>query len=243
MANKFDYIRLANAEPNNYIHKILCTHSPLCVNKKNSSMNAHRYSFIYFIDDLNMDYSCRVNSSSSTGVSSSTIELARQLLETNLIYLNENDYFLPMKHINYVFTCTYPGKTSSFLPLKQSFTKNLVCVHLNSFNEKSLIESIFMSPVQHWLEEFPSNIIQYPYEMSIAIIKSLTDVYQSIRANLKPVPSKPFYLFNFKDLAKVVQGIQLLASKSKVLPSRAVKKRKRTLLFSFLLIKITVIIV
>ena len=136
-----------------------------------------------------------------------------------------------MKHINYVFVCTYPDKTPNYLPLKQSLTKHLVCVHLNCFSEKTLIESIFMSPVQHWLEEFPSNIIQYPYEMSIAIIKSLTDLYHTIQTHLKPVPSKPFYLFNFKDLARVVQGIQLLASKSKVLPARAVKKRKN--LFSF----------
>ena len=96
---------------------------------------------------------------------------------------------------------------------------------MNSFNEKNTIESIFLPPIQHWLEEFPSNVIQYPFEMSQAIMASLIDVYQSVKTYLKPVPSKPYYLFNFKDLAKVVQGIQLLASKSKVLPSRAVRKR------------------
>lgn len=229
LANKFDYIRLANAEPSNQIHKTLVNHSPLCANKKNSSMNAHRYSFVYFIDDLNMDYSCRQRSSS-------TIEVARQLLESQSLYLNENDHFLPMKHVNYVYTCGYPNKTPNHLPLKQSFTKHLVCVHLNSFNEKYLIESIFMSPVQHWLEEFPSNLIQYPYEMSIAIIKSLTDVYQTVQTNFRPVPSKPFYLFSFKDLARVVQGVQLLASKSKVLPVKAIKKRIYFPFFSICLI-------
>ena len=40
-------------------------------------------------------------------------------------------------------------------------------------------------------------------------------MYQAIRNNLKPVPAKPCYLFNFKDIAKVVQGLQLVASKSK----------------------------
>ena len=131
-----------------------------------------------------------------------------------------------MKSINYLFSCNIPNKTPNYLALKQSLTKHVVCVNLNAFNDKYLIESIFLSPIQHWLEEFPSNIIQYPFEMSHALIRSLTDIYQSILGYLRPVPAKPHYLFNFKDLARVVQGVQLLASKSKVLPSRAVKKRK-----------------
>lgn len=112
------------------------------------------------------------------------------------------------------------------MPLKSSLTKHLVCINLNAFNEKYLIESIFLSPVQHWLEEFPSNLIQYPFDMAHALIRSLAEVYQAVSSYLKPVPAKPYYLFSFKDLARVIQGIQLLASKSKVLPSRAVKKRK-----------------
>ncbi len=46
----------------------------------------------------------------------------------------------------------------------------------------------------------------------------------SVKENLKPVPSCPHYLFNFKDIVKVLQGLQLLASKSKVLPAKATKK-------------------
>lgn len=217
LLNKFDFIRLANTQPDTNLNDILLSHSPLIVNRKNSSINGHRYKYIYFIDDLNLSYSCCSASSS--------LELARQLLESNTIYLNDLDHFLPMKHVNYVFTCTNPNKTPNYLPVKQSLTKNLICVNMNTFNEKSLIENIFLPPVQNWLEEFPSNIIQYPFEMSQSIIKSLIDIYQSINAHIKHVPSKPYYLFNFKDLAKVIQGIQLLASKSKVLPTRAIKKR------------------
>lgn len=43
----------------------------------------------------------------------------------------------------------------------------------------------------------------------------MSEVYQAIRNTLKPVPAKPYYLFNFKDVAKVVHGLQLVASKSK----------------------------
>lgn len=49
-------------------------------------------------------------------------------------------------------------------------------------------------------------------------------MYYYIKETLKPVPQKPHYLFNFKDLTKVVQGLQLLASKSKVIPLKLTKK-------------------
>lgn len=53
------------------------------------------------------------------------------------------------------------------------------------------------------------------------MIKSLLDIYQSVREKLKPVPSKPQYAFNLKDLARVVQGLNLVASKSKVKPKKS----------------------
>lgn len=51
-------------------------------------------------------------------------------------------------------------------------------------------------------------------------------MYYYIKETLKPVPQKPHYLFNFKDITKVVQGLQLLASKSKVIPVKLTKKSK-----------------
>ncbi len=60
-------------------------------------------------------------------------------------------------------------------------------------------------------------------------MKSLIDIYQSVAEKLKPVPAKPHYVFNMKDLSRVVQGLQLVASKTKVKPKN-VKKSKRLFL-------------
>ncbi len=56
------------------------------------------------------------------------------------------------------------------MPLKQSLTKHLICIHLSQ-NEKALIESVFTVPLEHWLEEFPPDLILYPQEL--AKVKSI----------------------------------------------------------------------
>jgi len=77
-----------------------------------------------------------------------------------------------------------------------------------------------MAPVQHWLEEFPPYMVHYPIEIATAMIKTLSEVYSSVRHVLRPVPAKPHYLFNFKDVSRVVQGLLLVASKTKVTKDR-----------------------
>jgi dynein heavy chain len=190
-------------------------------NKKNSSINGNKYDFLCFIDDLNFNYSCeKKNHQKNT---SSNAELVRQLIETQTIYENQEFYPIPTDGINMLLSCTYPNRSATFVPLTQSQTKEIVPIHLSA-NPISLIRSIFSSTVEHWLEEFPADSVQYPKELGQSIIKSLTEIYLTVKEFLKPSPANPFYLFNFRDLARVVQGVQLLASKAKVVPAKLSKK-------------------
>lgn len=61
-------------------------------------------------------------------------------------------------------------QTPNFIPLSQRLTKNLINIHLNP-NPVSLTESIFSIPIQNWLEEFPSDSVQYPSELAQVFIK------------------------------------------------------------------------
>jgi hypothetical protein len=100
-------------------------------------------------------------------------------------------------------------------------------VHLYA-NTNSLINGIFSFQLRQWLEEFPPETIQNPYELADLMLKSLNEIYTLVKKYYKPTPLTPHYLFSFKDVVRVVQGVQILASKSKVVPTRVSRKSKFT---------------
>ena len=159
-ANKYDHIRLVHTEPSNSLYQTLIRHTPFCRAKKNSSLNAHKFPYVYFIDDLNSNAKCSLNPNNFYGA-----ELVRHLIETNSLYSPEDEQFMTFSNINYILSCTLPNKTPNSLPLKQSLTKHLICVNLGA-SQKNLIESVFLSPIQHWLEEFPPDAVLYPAELA-----------------------------------------------------------------------------
>jgi hypothetical protein len=220
LTNKYDYAKLTNISPHTYTRDTFYRLFNFTRNKKHTSINNYKYDFVYFIDDLNINYTCYQNNKIK-----SNLEFVRQLIETQSIY--DDDYYKQTtRGMNLLLCCSYPNRSINYLPLSQSQTKETVTVHLN-VNPISLIKSIFSSQVEHWLEEFPADSVQYPKEMGQSIIKSLTEIYLTIKEFLRPSPARPYYLFNFKDIARVIQGLQLLASKSKVVPTKISKKTQQ----------------
>jgi GTPase SAR1 family protein len=217
---KFDFVKMASMEPDNNVYKLIVNQTEFCRSKRNSSIIDHKSNFVYFIDDLNVKYSCDSKNESSN------MELLRQIMETKMIYSYDDESLMPITDINFAVCLSYPDRTPNHLKVSQSITKSFVCVHLNPV-QTGLIESIFSLQIRDWLEEFPPDLIQQPTEMAHAIIRTLCITYKSIRDHLNVELDKPFYLFNFKDVTKVVQGLQLLASKSKVVPAnKAIKKQQ-----------------
>ena len=222
LQNKYDFTKINNTEPDSFAYETILRHAPFCRNKKGMSINGNKFDYILFIDDLNTRQTCEKN----VYQTSATLELIRQIIETRTIYSHDDDYFLPLNSINLILTCTYPGKSPNYLPLTERLTKHLVPIHLNP-EPTNLIESIFSSTLDHWLEEFPAESILFPRELAQSLIKSMGEIYITIKENLKPTPQKSHYMFNFKDVARVMQGVQLLASKSKVVPAKISKKHQQ----------------
>lgn len=161
MTNKYDFVRLSNTEPNNLVYETLLAHTPLCQRKK----NGNKRNLIYFIDDLNLTYKCSLSKTKNSRAVSANLELARQILDTHYMYSPAEENFMSMADVNLILSCAYPDKSPNYVALKQSLSKSLVCVHLNQ-SEKSLVESVFMAPVQYWLEEFPPYLVRYPIEIA-----------------------------------------------------------------------------
>ena len=222
LQNKYDFTRVPNTEPDTSVYDTILRHAPFCRNKKSTSINGNKFDYILFLDDLNARQTCEKNVSST----SASLELVRQIIETKTVYSHEDDHFLPLNSVNLVLACAYPGKSPNYLPLSERLTKHVFAVHLNA-EPVTLIESIFSSSVDHWLEEFPAESILFPRELAQSLIKSIGEVYVAVKENLKPTPSNSHYMFNFKDVSRVIQGVQLLASKSKVVPAKISKKSQQ----------------
>ena len=47
-----------------------------------------------------------------------------------------------------------------------------------------------------------------------AVVDSTIEIYNSIREQLLPTPSKPHYTFNLRDVARVIQGVMRADPKS-----------------------------
>lgn len=186
LTNKYDFCKLNSNEPNNGIYDILTKHLPFSKAKKYPSLNNYSHDFIYFIDDLNVNYQSSVDKLSK----SSTLELIRQIMETKSVYSDEDQALINLNNTSFLFACTYPGfirslmfmfdffsyplsshnikfigKSANSLVLSQRLTKSTINVNLST-HCSSLIESIFLSPMQQWLEEFPSETMLYPSELA-----------------------------------------------------------------------------
>jgi hypothetical protein len=124
-------------------------------------MNSYKYSFLFFIDDLNVNYKSRNN----TNDSSSNMELLREIFETQQLYSNEDHSYINLSNMNFIMTCTNPTLSDSFLAINQRLSKHVINVHLN-YDAASLTDSIFSNTIKNWLEEFPTNVMKYPFETS-----------------------------------------------------------------------------
>jgi hypothetical protein len=197
--------------------------------------NLKKQNFLFFIDDLNLCYTNKkrkkfekicdqngFNFSEFSNNHSFKMELARQIMESQTLY--SNDIMLSTSGYNFIFACsTNSFALSNFdgiMPLSESLTKHTLTVNLRA-DVSSMIEHIFAIPVTRWLNEFPLKFAPNFVEISKPILDSIGTIYASLIENLKPTPCRPSYLFSFRDIERVFQGMFLFSSKSKKFASNS----------------------
>jgi dynein heavy chain len=65
------------------------------------------------------------------------------------------------------------------------------------------IDIMFKTIMRHFLRRFDDNV----KEQTDALVKSTQDAYKSINDQLRPRPATSHYLFNLRDMSKVIQGV------------------------------------
>jgi hypothetical protein len=103
-----------NLEPNSYLYDMVIRQTNFYHHKKYTSLCAYKYSYLYFIDDVNVSYRCNqergcLGIGASPATTSANMELVRQLLETQMFYSTEEKAFITMNNVNLILAATNPG--------------------------------------------------------------------------------------------------------------------------------------
>ena len=150
---------------------------------------------VIFVDDLNMPKKEKYDAQPP-------IELLRQWLEYGGWY-NQSDKEKPfMDILNLIFVGAMgpPGGGRSYL--SNRFMRHFNLITYTELVDTS-IKSIFERKVNHFLGRFPEGVRQVvPH-----IISSTLDLYKEIKSKLLPIPKTSHYLFNLRDMSKVLQGV------------------------------------
>lgn len=105
LVNKYDFTKLNNVEPCSFVYETLLKQVQFYRNKKYTSINGYKSNYVFFIDDLNVNYAC-TNAHELSPNKSPSMELMRLLLETRSVYNKDDQLFTPFNDINFLFSST-----------------------------------------------------------------------------------------------------------------------------------------
>lgn len=149
-----------------------------------------------FIDDLNMPI--RQDSGAQP-----PIEILRQWLDHSGWYHLGTKTFITVENIILLGAMGVPGGGRNYI--SQRFQRHFNLITYNELDDTS-IKMIFSTILKYFLTKFPDEI-----KNTIDDIISLTlNDYKEIKNYMLPTPQKMHYIFNLRDISKVLQGVSSL---------------------------------
>jgi dynein heavy chain, axonemal len=152
-----------------------------------------------FVDDMNMPV--RQDSGAQP-----PIELLRQFLDHRGWYELKTKSFISVDNLFLLGAMGTPGGGRNLL--SQRFQRHFNLITYNELEDQS-IRMIFNTIVKHFLKSATDEI-----KNSIEdIVKSTLVMYKEIKSYMLPTPAKMHYIFNLRDMSKVLQGVSSLSLK------------------------------
>jgi len=150
---------------------------------------------VFFVDDLNMP-------KLDTYGSQPPIELLRTYQDFKGVYDREKLFWKTISNVCLVSACAPPGGGRS--PVTPRFIRHFAMFAIPKPDDLAL-KTIFKQILGGFLSvtEFQKPV----QELAGNIVDASVEVYNRISQELLPTPSKSHYLFNLRDLSKVLQGV------------------------------------
>ena len=150
---------------------------------------------VFFVDDLNMP-------KLDTYGSQPPIELLRQYQDFKGVYDREKLFWKDISNVVLSAACAPPGGGRN--PVTPRFVRHFAMFAIPKPDDLAL-KTIFKQILGGFLsvKEFQKPV----QELSNSIVEASVEVFNRISEELLPTPSKSHYLFNLRDLSKVVQGV------------------------------------
>ncbi|CBY22454.1 unnamed protein product [Oikopleura dioica] len=148
---------------------------------------------VVFVDDLNMP-------KLDTYGSQPPIELLRQYQDFGGLYDREKMFWKDIENVILCSACAPPGGGRN--PVSPRMIRHFAMFSIPSPSDTAL-KTIFSSILGGFLQDFAPNV----RGMATGAVQAAIDIYAKIKEDLLPTPSKSHYVFNLRDLSKVIQGM------------------------------------
>eukprot|EP01028_Stygiella_incarcerata_P004265 TRINITY_DN1920_c0_g2_i1.p1 TRINITY_DN1920_c0_g2~~TRINITY_DN1920_c0_g2_i1.p1 ORF type:complete len:4143 (+),score=1128.32 TRINITY_DN1920_c0_g2_i1:148-12576(+) len=151
---------------------------------------------VIFVDDLNMPALEKYGAQPP-------VELLRQWMDYEGWYDRKEKTFRHVIDVQFVASMGPPGGGRN--PITPRYLRHFNLVGLNEFDQTTL-QRIFNSIMDWALADFTMSV----KGLKSSLVNATIDLYKSVCSELLPTPSRPHYIFNLRDIAKVFQGISMV---------------------------------
>lgn len=151
--------------------------------------------YIVYVDDMNMPQREKY-------FAQPPIELLRQWMDHQGWYDRKPPCHF-RKTVDTQFVCSMGPPGGGRNPVTNRFTRHFCFLSFAEMSDESLVR-IFTTILSAFLKSRFNEGVQ---SVCDAIIHGTVDIYNNIRTELLPTPSKSHYTFNLRDMSKVVQGV------------------------------------